>query len=277
MKLNRLLFQLVPKGSVKEEMKSLYYRYYYNRKHFQENNFYIYYKDGYFEYEFPKGVKFKCYTNVEDELRWSLWGYIKEHTLKIGETVIDCGAGVGDFTFFAAKIVGTTGRVIAFEPDPIIYDKLKTGVELNKLVNVTLVKKGVWSKNTTLKFMSANGKPRSHIFDKDDVGVIEIPVVSLDDEFKKMGIDKIDFMKMDVEGAEVEAIKGATQILTNMKVDLAIASYHNLNGEKSCFKLEKILSSMGYRVETKYPKHLTTHATRDIHCHSRDTTSSFRQ
>lgn len=260
-KLNRVLFRLIPEGSVKERMRSLYYRFYYNHKRLKENNFYVYYDKGIFEYKFPDGITFKSCVNVEEELRLSLWGYISSHKLKAGEIVIDCGADVGDFTMYASRVVGASGKVIAFEPDPIIYGRLKFNVELNKLNNVILIKKGVWSENTTLKFMSAKDKPRSFLFDEAGEGIIEIPVVSIDSELKELKIGKVDFIKMDVEGAEIEAVKGAVRILANNKVDLAIASYHMVNGEKTCFKLESAFSVIGYKAETAYPKHLTTYAT----------------
>lgn len=259
-KLNRILFKLVPEGPVKERMRSLYYRFYYNQKRLKENNFYVYYDKGIFEYKFLDGITFKSCVNVEEELRLSLWGYIKNHKLKTGEIVIDCGADVGDFTIYASRAVGPSGKVIAFEPDPLIYERLKFNVELNKLNNVILVKKGVWNENTTLRFMSGKDKPRSFLFDEADEGVIEIPVVSIDNELRELKIDKVDFIKMDVEGAELEAIKGAAHTLANNKVHLAIASYHMLNGEKSCYKLESMFLKTGYKAETAYPRHLTTYA-----------------
>lgn len=263
-KLNKALFRLVPAGLVKEKFKSLYYRFFYNRRRFKRNNFYVYYEKGYYVYEFLNGIKFKCYSDVEHELRASLWGYIKKHELKTGQTVIDCGPGEGDFTLYAAKAVGGSGKVIAFEPDPIIFDELKSNIELNELNNVILVKKGLWSENTVLKFMTARNITRSFVFNDEGGKVIEVPVVTLDSELNKLGIDKVDFIKMDAEGAELEAVNGASQFLTRNKVDLAIASYHILNGEKTCFKLEKILSEMGYKTETAYPEHLTTYASKDM-------------
>ncbi|MFH0764570.1 MAG: FkbM family methyltransferase [Candidatus Omnitrophota bacterium] len=263
-KLNKALFKLIPDGLVKEEFKSLYYRFFYNKRRFKKNNFYVYYEKGHFVYEFPNGIKFKCYSDVEHELRASLWGYIKKHELRMGETVIDCGPGEGDFTLYAAKAVGSSGKVIAFEPDPLIFGELKSNIELNDLDNVILVRKGLWSENRVLKFMTARNITRSFVFSNEGGKVIEAPVVRLDDELKNLGIDKVDFIKMDVEGSELETVKGASQFLTHNKVDLAIASYHILNGEKTCFKLEKALSELGYKTDTAYAEHLTTYASKNM-------------
>ncbi len=262
-RLNKTLFKLTPDGLAKEQFKRLYYRFFYNLKRFKRNNFYVHYKKGYFVYEFLNGIRFKSYSDVEHELRSSLWGYIKKHELKSGETVIDCGPGEGEFTLYASKAVGSSGKVIAFEPDPLIFDELKSNVELNGLDNVILIKKGLWSENTTLRFMTAKNITRSFVFNEEGGKVIEVPVVTLDSALKELGIDKVDFIKMDAEGAELEAVKGAGQFLANNKADLAISSYHILNGEKTCFKLEKVLSGLGYKSETAYPTHLTTYASKD--------------
>ena len=261
-KLNRLLFKLVREGSMKEWMRSLYYRFYYNIKRSKENNFHIYYDRGIFEYRFSSDMSFKSCINVEEELRLSLWGYIKNHKLKPGEIVIDCGADVGDFTMYASRAVGQSGQVIAFEPDPAICERLRFNLELNGINNVIVVQKGVWFEKTTLKFMSAKDKPRTFLLDDSGEGIIEIPVVSIDDELKELGIKKVDFIKMDVEGAELEAVIGAGRTLAENRVDLAIASYHIVGGEKSFYKLEKELTRIGYKVETSYPRHLTTYATK---------------
>jgi len=65
---------------------------------------------------------------------------------------------------------------------------------------------------------------------------------------------------MDIEGAEIEAIKGAKKTLKNNTANLAIASYHILDGEKTHFKLEKMLQKLGYKTETSFLQHLTTYA-----------------
>jgi FkbM family methyltransferase len=262
-RLSKALSKLIPPGPAQEHCKRFYYRFFYNLRRFKRNNFYVYYENGYFVYEFLNGIRFKSYSDVEHELRSSLWGYIKKHELKNGETVIDCGPGEGEFTLYASKAVGDSGKVIAFEPDPLIFDVLKSNVELNELSNVILIKKGLWSENTVLRFTTAKNITRSFVVNEEGGKVIEVPVVTLDSALKELGIHKVDLIKMDVEGAEVEVIKGAGQFLANNKADLAIASYHMLDGEKTCFKLEKVLFGLGYKAETAYPDHLTTYASKE--------------
>lgn len=259
-KFNQILYRIIPDGPVKEGFKSSYYRFYYNRKHFEENEFYVYYRDGHFEYKFDNGVEFSCYEDIADELKRSLKGYLAKHDLRRGETVIDCGAYIGEFTLYAAKAVGPTGRVVAFEPDPAIYKRLAANIALNGIGNVTLLNKGVWSSPGSLKFVGDSVKGYSFMAAENDATAIDVPVVSLDEELGRLGVTKVDFIKMDVEGAELEAIKGMAGTLRAQAPDLAIASYHPVDGAKSCIALEKMLPGFGYKVETGHPRHLTTYA-----------------
>lgn len=60
---------------------------------------------------------------------------------------------------------------------------------------------------------------------------------------------KIDFIKMDIEGAEIEAIKGAKQLIKNYKPAFSIAAYHVVDGERTYKKLEKMFKKLNYKIE----------------------------
>jgi len=190
-------------------------------------------------------------------------GYLAEYKLKKGDFVIDGGAFDGFFTFYAAKIVGEKGKIIAFEPDKTNFELLiKTKIR-KKFNNVILINKGLWSENKILKFSTTGLKDNmesSLLFNRNDESAIEISVTSVDYELKNREIGKVDFIKMDIEGAEIEAIKGAKNTLKNYDVNLAIASYHIVDGKKTCIKLEKLLREYGYHAYTSFPEHLTTYA-----------------
>ncbi len=259
-KLNQVLSRFIPEGAVKETFKSCYYSVYYNRKHFKENNFRVYYRAGHFEYSFDEGIRFSSHENMADELKRSLKGYLAKYSLKSGDTVIDCGAYIGDFTLYAAAAVGPSGRVIAFEPDAGIYGRLLANIELNGLKNITAVNKGLWSNDGVLKFVGDNVKGYSFMFGGDTPAAVDTPVVTLDNELVRLKVGRVDFIKADVEGAEIELIKGAVKTLSTGRVMAAIASYHAIDGKKSCFELEETLARIGYKSETAHPGHLTTYA-----------------
>lgn len=258
-KFTQVVARIIPDGPIKEGLRSSYYTLYYNAKHFKENDFNVYYRNGHFAYRFPNGVEFSSYENFADELKRSLKGYLAHHSIRAGETVIDCGAFIGEFTLYAAAAAGPSGRVIAFEPDPAIYKRLLKNIELNGFKNVTVVNKGLWSADGAMKFVGNDVDGYSFIAATDNPAAIEVPVVSLDGELERLGVKKVDFIKMDVEGAEIEALKGAARTLKGNNAGIAIASYHPVNGAKSCFALEKMLPEFSYRAETGHAQHLTTY------------------
>ena len=183
-------------------------------------------------------------------------GYELNYKLKPGDVVVDAGAFTGDYTIFAAKKVGKLGRIIAFEPDKNNLKILAKNIKHEKLNNVVIIPKALWSENTNLKLEKLNGLHSSI----SQIGSLNINVARLDDELKKMNIKKVDFIKMDIEGAEIEAIKGAIHTLKRLKPQLAIASYHLVKGKPTAVFLESFFKQIGYNVKSDFPKHLTTYA-----------------
>lgn len=261
-KLHQVISKLVPEGPIKEACKAYYYSLYYNRKHRADNGFDVYYRRGHFEYKLDGGIEFSSYENMSDELKRSLRGYLAHYSPKKGDIVIDCGAYIGEFTLYAAKAVGPDGRVIAFEPDPNINKALIANIKLNALDNVTVVNKGLWSRDGVLKFVGDSARGYSFVFAEGSPGAIDVPVVTLDSELARLGVKRVDFIKADIEGAEVEFLKGAANTLRADKISLAIASYHIVDGRKSHIALEKALALLGFTTSTAHPVHLTTYASK---------------
>ncbi|MFA5147078.1 MAG: FkbM family methyltransferase [Candidatus Omnitrophota bacterium] len=262
-KFNRVLSRLVPPGPVKDILRSVYYRSYYNLRHAKDNGFRMYYERGHYKFSFDNGVVFKCHTDISDELKRTLPGYLARYGLKKGDTVIDCGAYTGEFALYAAKAVGDDGMVIAFEPDPYACKKIAENLSLNRSKNMLLVEKGVWSREDKIRF--AGGTQGANLFSErlaDNKALQDVDVTTLDGELRKHGVTKVDFIKMDIEGAEIEALKGAGEILGKNNVHLAIASYHGVGGQQTYHELERMLKGYGYDVETGYPSHLTTYGWR---------------
>lgn len=136
-----------------------------------------------------------------------------KESIKQGATVVDVGAHIGYYTLIAASIVGNKGKVYAFEPDPGNFRLLQKNVAQSGYTNVVLINKAVTQKSgKTLLFLNKENMGDHRIY---DVGEgqksISIETVALDDYFKKL--TKIDVIKMDIQGAEVQALKGAEDIL----------------------------------------------------------------
>jgi FkbM family methyltransferase len=134
--------------------------------------------------------------------------------IKRNDIVLDLGACTGDFCIIASKKVGHKGVVIALEPDSENYELLKFNVKKNKCQNVIAVNIGVGREDDQEKEIIAP-------FDKPSRGKIS----TLETILKKIGIDKtINFIKVDIEGAEVDVIH--TSIDTFKNADIISLEFH---------------------------------------------------
>lgn len=159
---------------------------------------------------------------------------MREH-VRPGMVVYDCGANVGYFSALLARLVGDGGRVYAFEPSPASLECLRAAVELNGLSNLTVVPEGVWDERGTLRFRRGD-EGASLVVDhvegvfgeateRDDAGpgsCIDIKVNSLDNFVYEQGHAPPDFIKLDVEGAEGHAMRGARRLLAERRPGLLL-------------------------------------------------------
>ena len=140
------------------------------------------------------------------------------------EVFVDCGAYDGVTAKLFAKWCGDAYRhIYCFEPDTHNIEKCKETIE-NSLdrTKCTIIPKGTWSKSQKLCF-SSSADVASHICDDSDES---IEVTTIDKEFLENRDEPITFIKMDIEGAELESLKGAQQIIKKYSPKLAISVYH---------------------------------------------------
>jgi len=144
-------------------------------------------------------------------------------TFSSSEVFVDCGAFTGDTikTFYHCTR-GRFRRIYAFEPDRINFQKLKNTVKGLRRSQISIFNKGVFSSSGRFCF-SELGAWDSGISSDGEKGVHR-PFIQLDDSIKRD--EKVTFIKMDIEGAEIEALKGAQRIIRNDKPKLAICIYH---------------------------------------------------
>jgi FkbM family methyltransferase len=201
-------------------------------------------------------------SQQEKELR----SYLTYYKIKKGSYVLEAGAYTGLFTVYASKKVGRSGRVISFEPDPYNNIMLMRNLTLNKVRNVTIIKKGLYSKEDQLPFdiqsIGSNIVSLNTPFHNRKT-INKIPVTTADIELKRLKVKKIDFVTMDIEGAEIEAMEGFRETIKNNRgITFAIASYHIVDGKKTKFFLEKFFKSLKFNIKTENNGQLTTYASR---------------
>lgn len=151
------------------------------------------------------------WLETSSELAW-----IRRELLRPGDIVADCGANIGFTSAFFAHCVGPTGHVHAFEPLPRNAAAVRRSVELNELANVTVVNAAVGSARGTVRLATGFGNA---VIDAAS-GTLDVPVLTLDEHFADT---RPDFLKIDVEGYELEVLRGARAILARRpKVALEI-------------------------------------------------------
>ncbi len=144
-----------------------------------------------------------------------------------GMTVIDAGANVGYFTLIAARCAGNNGRVFAFEPEPSNYDLLVRNIELNQCTNVTAIPLALSDQEGQVSLHLDKVNLGCHSVSKENVsspgGLRQVEATTLDKFADQLGPDKrVDFIKMDVQGAEGLIIAGGEETLRHSNVKMVM-------------------------------------------------------
>jgi len=127
---------------------------------------------------------------------------------------VDIGSNCGMFTIPLARMLRGSGKVISIEPDQKNIEILKKNISLNHLENVSIIEGGCFSKKGKMDLYLDNLGTGGHSLLKNDMAKKEtIPVDTLDNILKTLGIDRVDLIKVDVMGVELETFEGAKKIL----------------------------------------------------------------
>jgi FkbM family methyltransferase len=206
-----------------------------------------------YDYEFYCRINkddFKIMTIHEDDI-------IKRFTPKEGDIVIDIGAHIGLYTIISSKRVGANGKVVAIEADPSNFEMLNSNIKLNQLTNVIPLNYAVHSKETKVKLYLPSGESGFTKYNtimpnwiNAQEKFVEVNANTLDYllQFNEIRQEEVNWIKIDVEGAEFEVLKGATNVLSKSK-DIAILM--ELHGPPHVYrpKVEEFVNLYNFKIE----------------------------
>jgi len=142
--------------------------------------------------------------------------FFYSYTPRLGDTVIDVGAGVGTETLTFSRLVGGTGKIIAIEAHPETYRCLARACHLNRLVNVAPLQLAIMNMSGEVKISDTETNISNTVMN-DSVHGVTVPGIPLDELIDSENISEINFLKMNIEGAEAPAMEGMQRTLSITK------------------------------------------------------------
>jgi FkbM family methyltransferase len=209
------------------------------------------------------GLKFRCQPDSGDAGRMIYFNRLPDPTemlflqryLRPGDGAIDAGANVGVYTLFLASRVGTLGRVLAFEPADKAFAYLTVNVKMNALKQVTLRKAALADFCGTADFNQGEDEANAlSSLRESPLGKRPVEVVTLD---SAIGDDSYAVCKIDVEGAEFAALKGAARSLGRVNPPVLLLELTNrtlIRSGSSVEELRSWLKERGYELWTYVPE-----------------------
>jgi FkbM family methyltransferase len=179
-----------------------------------------------------------------------LWG---PTTVSAGDTVLDIGACEGSF---AARTACLGAKVIAVEPSKTMSEIMRRMFEIRGLPEPQIANHLLGSEACTLHFIENEANPgKSRVVPKPTADSYPVEVLTLDQLVDSLGLKKLDFIKCDAEGADVDIIKSGAETLQRFRPKLALCTYHRDN---DYYELHHFLREFGYRIRGKGFLHAPT-------------------
>lgn len=170
------------------------------------------------------------------------------NALKPGDIAFDVGANIGLFSLVLAQAVGSSGRVIAFEPLPSNAERAEANLNFNRLSNARVLVTAVGSEDGVVQLNMAEDPAYPSIqcvAENQGTGqFLRVPITRLDTVWRQMGSPSVKCVKIDVEGAELDVLQGATDLLVSCRPLLILEA----NGEDALARLQHALGAVSYRL-----------------------------
>lgn len=205
---------------------------------------------------------YAVFKNRQDQFEIAL---LKKH-LKPGDVVLDIGANIGYYAELLSKLVGEKGRVHCFEPDALNFKHLQNNC--GSISNLLLNNKAVGPKTEKLKIYTSKNLNVDHrTYEPEDYdAVLEIDAVSID-EYLKGKEQKVQLIKMDIQGFEMQAVQGMKDTLINnpgLKIISEFWPYGLRKAGSSALAYFEFLQQNGFEVQLLKNKTLETLSTEKV-------------
>lgn len=205
----------------------------------------------YFAYSFAKGL-----IQADDEVASSTDYWFQQYQPRAGDVIIDVGAGGGEDALAFSRAVGPTGRVLAIEAFPATFKRLELFCRLNRLSNTTPLMLAIMSKRGSVAMMETGNWEGNTAEWSDDASRDSVPAITLDELCEEQRISHIAFLKMNIEGAEQEAIRGMTASIKRTRaICIACHDFRADRGDGEQFRtraiIEPFLRDNGFTLLTR--------------------------
>jgi FkbM family methyltransferase len=185
-------------------------------------------------------------TRHEDDI-------IERFLPKQGDIVVDIGAHMGRYTIISSKRVGANGKVVAIEAHPSNFEMLKSNIKLNQLTNVIPLNYAAYSKETKINLYLPEVESGYTIYNtimsnraRTEDKFVEVSANTLDYLLQLNEITDVNWVKIDVEGAEFEVLKGASNVLSKSKDIALLIEVHGLDNHRPILEF---VSSYNFKIE----------------------------
>jgi len=196
-------------------------------------------------------MQWYIYWGLADVTRTRLYDLVK-----VGDQILDVGTNVGETLLNFGKLVGSEGHVYGFEPDERNFNHVQRNIALNSFANVEVFNLGVSDQKATVKLyrVDPNNLGMNRILSESEAEQFQdfttIETDTIDHVIEENDIAKIDLVKIDIEGYEMHALRGARRTLEAFRPTLFIEVGYSrlLKNGTSPTEMMSFLESFGYKV-----------------------------
>ncbi|TNC21870.1 FkbM family methyltransferase [Amycolatopsis alkalitolerans] len=182
--------------------------------------------------------------------------FLRHYRPRPGDTVVDLGAGVGTEARLLSRLAGPTGMVVCVEPHPRTFSCLQRTIALNGLDNVIAVRCAIAGTSGTVFVEDTSDYNANGI--TGEPGGVRVRAETLDDLVRRFGLDRIDLLKMNIEGAELAVLDAARDVLP--RVRNLVVSCHDFKADRGGPHWQRtfggvraLLTDAGYTLHARPP------------------------